>query len=675
MWALERGVTLALANKESLVAAGELALRAQERGGGLLLPVDSEHSALFQCRATRRGRESLVVTASGGPFRGRTRDELRDVTPAEALAHPTWSMGTKITIDSATLANKGLEVIEAHFLFGLRYDRIEVVVHPTSIVHGARPLPRRRRDRASRLPGHARPDLVRAHLSRARRDAGAAARPRGRADARVLRAGPRDVPAARARARRRRAWRDLSMRVQRRERGGGRARSSTGGSASSTSLRSSRTRSARVDGSPARDLDELREADRRARELVRSAAWAVTVVAIVGLAVLVMIHEAGHFFAARAVGMTPRKFYLGFGPRSPDDARRRRVRHRLDPARRLREDPGNEPPVAGRPAQVLAARTTRERHAADCGPSTPRSSAGTTTAARAKLLELEAASSANRALAGARGRARAGRLLAAATWRRLTAIFAGPRSTSCSRSCSSRCSSSSRRRGRRTSSGRCRPARRRPPHSCKASDPSRRRRRARAPKNIPAHIRATQGRPVKLLVQPERRAHRDRAAPGAARCTAPTGSASRSRRAPARASRRRTAVARRAGADLVSHGRDRALARPPRDRRGTRTTCRARSGSSRSAGAWRAGAARLPRSCSGLISLALGLLNLLPVLPLDGGHIVMALRREGARPHLPPGGLHAVHRRRAVALPAADVLRPPKRPLRRRWLSRPRFPS
>src|SRR3981189_2386104 len=135
MWALERGVTLALSNKESLVAAGDLALAARERGGGALLPVDSEHSALFQC-AQLGEPESIVVTASGGPFRGRTRHELTDVTPEDALAHPTWSMGPKITIDSATLANKGLEVIEAHFLFGLPYDRIEVVIHPPSIVHG-----------------------------------------------------------------------------------------------------------------------------------------------------------------------------------------------------------------------------------------------------------------------------------------------------------------------------------------------------------------------------------------------------------------------------------------------------------------------------------------------------------------------------------------------------------
>jgi 1-deoxy-D-xylulose-5-phosphate reductoisomerase len=138
LWTLERGVTLALANKESLVAAGDLALAARERGGGLLLPVDSEHSALFQCLEGRRAEEvdSLVLTASGGPFRGRRRSQLADVTPEQALAHPTWQMGRKITVDSATLANKGLELIEAHFLFGVAYDQIEVVVHPTSVVHG-----------------------------------------------------------------------------------------------------------------------------------------------------------------------------------------------------------------------------------------------------------------------------------------------------------------------------------------------------------------------------------------------------------------------------------------------------------------------------------------------------------------------------------------------------------
>ena len=137
LWALEHGVTLALANKESLVAAGDLALTAWDRGGGRLLPVDSEHSAVFQCLEgrSRESIDSIVLTASGGPFRERSREELGSVTVDEALEHPTWSMGPKITVDSATLANKGLELIEAHFLFGLPYEKIDVVVHPTSIVH------------------------------------------------------------------------------------------------------------------------------------------------------------------------------------------------------------------------------------------------------------------------------------------------------------------------------------------------------------------------------------------------------------------------------------------------------------------------------------------------------------------------------------------------------------
>jgi 1-deoxy-D-xylulose-5-phosphate reductoisomerase len=137
LWALEHGVALALANKESLVAAGELALAAHERGRGPLLPVDSEHSAMFQLLEGRADETvaGLVLTASGGPFRGKGRAELSDVTAADALSHPTWSMGPKITVDSATLANKGLELIEAHWLFGVPYDRIEVVVHPPSVVH------------------------------------------------------------------------------------------------------------------------------------------------------------------------------------------------------------------------------------------------------------------------------------------------------------------------------------------------------------------------------------------------------------------------------------------------------------------------------------------------------------------------------------------------------------
>jgi 1-deoxy-D-xylulose-5-phosphate reductoisomerase len=136
--ALGEGIDLALANKESLVVGGELVMALAEATGAQVIPVDSEHSALFQLlnAEPRPGTvERLVLTASGGPFRGRTAAELAEVTPRDALAHPTWEMGGKITIDSATLMNKGLEVIEAHHLFGVPYERIDVVVHPQSIVH------------------------------------------------------------------------------------------------------------------------------------------------------------------------------------------------------------------------------------------------------------------------------------------------------------------------------------------------------------------------------------------------------------------------------------------------------------------------------------------------------------------------------------------------------------
>jgi 1-deoxy-D-xylulose-5-phosphate reductoisomerase len=135
--ALTEGIDVALANKESLVVGGELVTALAEATGAQLIPVDSEHSALHQLIAGERAGtvERLVVTASGGPFRGRSRAELEDVTVEQALKHPTWAMGGKITIDSATLMNKGLEVIEAHHLFDTPYDRIDVVVHPQSIVH------------------------------------------------------------------------------------------------------------------------------------------------------------------------------------------------------------------------------------------------------------------------------------------------------------------------------------------------------------------------------------------------------------------------------------------------------------------------------------------------------------------------------------------------------------
>ncbi|MEG0306876.1 MAG: 1-deoxy-D-xylulose-5-phosphate reductoisomerase [Clostridium sp.] len=128
---------IALANKETLVVAGEIVMREAKENGVEILPVDSEHGAIFQCMEGNEKKHvsKIILTASGGPFRGRTREALVDVMPSEALKHPKWNMGKKISIDSSTLVNKGLEVIEAHFLFGIGYDDIEVIVHPQSIVH------------------------------------------------------------------------------------------------------------------------------------------------------------------------------------------------------------------------------------------------------------------------------------------------------------------------------------------------------------------------------------------------------------------------------------------------------------------------------------------------------------------------------------------------------------
>jgi 1-deoxy-D-xylulose-5-phosphate reductoisomerase len=135
--ALGAGKRVALANKETLVMGGSLVMDACRTGGGEIIPVDSEHSAILQCITGKPGVEvrRIIITASGGPFRGWTDEQLERATLEDALRHPTWRMGRKITVDCATLANKALEVIEAHFLFGLPYDRIEVVVHPQSVIH------------------------------------------------------------------------------------------------------------------------------------------------------------------------------------------------------------------------------------------------------------------------------------------------------------------------------------------------------------------------------------------------------------------------------------------------------------------------------------------------------------------------------------------------------------
>ena len=137
MAAVEAGKTVALANKEALVTAGELMTDAAQRSGGTLLPIDSEHNAIFQCLAGSRKEDvsKIVLTASGGPFRTASEEMMSAATPAQAVAHPNWSMGAKISVDSATLMNKGLELIEAHYLFGLPSERIEILIHPQSVVH------------------------------------------------------------------------------------------------------------------------------------------------------------------------------------------------------------------------------------------------------------------------------------------------------------------------------------------------------------------------------------------------------------------------------------------------------------------------------------------------------------------------------------------------------------
>jgi 1-deoxy-D-xylulose-5-phosphate reductoisomerase len=137
MAAVEAGRTVALANKEALVTAGALMINAAARNGATLLPIDSEHNAIFQCLAGSRGEDvaKIILTASGGPFRTASAEAIEAATPAQAVAHPNWSMGAKISVDSATLMNKGLELIEAQYLFGLPSARIDIVIHPQSVIH------------------------------------------------------------------------------------------------------------------------------------------------------------------------------------------------------------------------------------------------------------------------------------------------------------------------------------------------------------------------------------------------------------------------------------------------------------------------------------------------------------------------------------------------------------
>ena len=218
---LRAGKRLGLANKESLIAAGPVVQPLRSTPGAELVPVDSEHCAVHQCLRSGTDREvaRIVITASGGPFRGRSAEELAHVTVAEALTHPTWSMGPKITIDSSTLMNKGLEVIEAHELFGVDYDRIEVVVHPQSIVHSMAEF-----TDGSTIAQLSMPDM-RLPIGYALGYPGRIGTPFGQIDwtstapARLRAARHRHLPLSRARLRRRPCWRHGAGLVECRQRG------------------------------------------------------------------------------------------------------------------------------------------------------------------------------------------------------------------------------------------------------------------------------------------------------------------------------------------------------------------------------------------------------------------------------------------------------------------------
>ncbi|SCE21773.1 1-deoxy-D-xylulose-5-phosphate reductoisomerase [Streptomyces sp. SolWspMP-sol7th] len=217
--ALKAGRTLALANKESLIVGGPLVK--ELAAPGQIIPVDSEHAALFQALAagTRAEVRKLVVTASGGPFRGRTRAELATVTPQDALAHPTWSMGPVITVNSATLVNKGLEVIEAHLLYDIPFDRIEVVVHPQSYVHSMVEFVDGSTLAQATPPDMRGPHRDRPGLARACARRGARIRLERRVDLGVLPARRRRVPVGRTRPARGAARGDGPGGVQCRQRG------------------------------------------------------------------------------------------------------------------------------------------------------------------------------------------------------------------------------------------------------------------------------------------------------------------------------------------------------------------------------------------------------------------------------------------------------------------------
>ena len=339
--ALERGKRVALANKESLVMGGALVTEAARRGGGELVPVDSEHSAILQCIAGRPATEvrRLVLTASGGPFRQWSAEQLERATLADALQHPTWQMGRKITVDSATLANKALEVIEAHFLFGVPYDRIDVVVHPQSVVHSfvefvdgsvlaqlgvpsmelpvlyALTHPDRVADTG--VPAFDPVELSPLTFEPVRRDGLPGARPRHAGGARGRRGAggvQRGERAGRGPLSRRR---DPLRRHRARHR--------------------QRAHAARR-RSPGGTRDAILAADAPGAAARAGALPMLAILApVLVFGLVIFVHELGHFIAAKLMGVYAPRFSIGFGPRSlAPPPRRDRVRARGAPPRRLR---------------------------------------------------------------------------------------------------------------------------------------------------------------------------------------------------------------------------------------------------------------------------------------------------------------------------------------------------
>ena len=442
LWALERGVTLALANKESLVAAGDLAVAAWKRGGGLLLPVDSEHSALFQCLEGRPPGtvDSVVLTASGGPFRNRSLEDLESVTVEEALAHPTWSMGPKITVDSATLANKGLELIEAHYLFGLPYERIEVVVHPTSVVHA---LVRFRDGAALAHVGY--PDMrvpISFALTHPERmttsvpglDFSAGLR---------LEFEPPDIE----------RFPLLALARASGERGG--TYPCAFNAANEVAVAAfldgrigfpeiaALVHDAldEVDGAPARRSRRARRGRRAGTPPHRAKVGSSLsiFISILGLALLILVHEAGHFFASLAVGLRPRRFYIGFPPAIAKTTRRG-IEYGIGaiPLGGFVSIPGMHRPIphdaerrfsrAVEDAPTLAGPVDRVKRALDGDDLEAGLSAldDLEDALRVAAVSPAALASAEKGLTELRDALGPDAYWKAATWRRLVAIAAGP---------------------------------------------------------------------------------------------------------------------------------------------------------------------------------------------------------------------------------------------------------